>query len=104
VWTGRVRQSVPNPRRTRLMVEPLEDRSLMSAGFTIAALGDSLTAPYAHESYGAAGDQNWVEQLRAHDKHLTIDDVAVPGATSADLLAKGGQVDQVVNLVRHSGV
>src|SRR5262249_23256298 len=68
-------------------------------------LGDSLTAPYALQPFGVAGDQNWVEQLRAHDaKHLTINDVAVPGATSADLLADGGQVDTVAELVHNGSV
>jgi lysophospholipase L1-like esterase len=55
---------------------------------TIAAMGDSLTAPYAGAPYGAAGDRNWVEQLRANDARLVVDDFAVSSATSADLLAQ----------------
>ena len=102
---GRTRAAAPEPRRARLGVEPLEDRSLPSAGLTIAALGDSLTASYQNQPWGAAGDQNWVQQLAAHDAgRLTILDEAVAGATSADLLAAGGQVDTVAALVRQHQV
>ncbi len=104
-WSRRNRRAGPDPHRARLTVESLEDRSLPAAMLTIAALGDSLTAPYASQPYGAAGDQNWVEQLRTHDsKHLAINDVAVPGATSADLLAPGGQVDTVAALIQNGSV
>src|SRR5262249_61026319 len=105
VGARKSRASGPGRPRACLTVESLEDRSLPAAGLTIAALGDSLTAPYALQPFGVAGDQNWVEQLRAHDaKHLTINDVAVPGATSADLLADGGQVDTVAELVHNGSV
>jgi lysophospholipase L1-like esterase len=77
----------------------------MATGLTLAALGDSLTASYAGQPYGAAGDQNWVQQLAAHDAgRLTIVDEAVAGATSADLLAPGNQVDTVADLVRRHEV
>jgi lysophospholipase L1-like esterase len=53
-------------------------------------MGDSLTAPYTGQPWGAAGDQSWAQQLSAQGyKHLQIDNVAVAGATSASLLAQG---------------
>jgi lysophospholipase L1-like esterase len=53
-------------------------------------MGDSLTAPYTGQPWGAAGDQSWAQQLAARGyKRLTIDNVAVAGATSASLLAQG---------------
>jgi lysophospholipase L1-like esterase len=88
--------------RYRPALEPLDERVLPSATATIAAMGDSLTASYQGRPQGAAGDQNWVQQLQAEgDKHLAIDDVAVPGATSADL---GGQVAAVARLVQAGSV
>jgi lysophospholipase L1-like esterase len=61
-------------------------------------MGDSLSASYEGTPQGAAGDRNWVQLLQAEsDKHLAIDDVAVPGATSAAL---GPQVSAVVGLVQ----
>jgi lysophospholipase L1-like esterase len=40
--------------------------------------------------WGAAGDQSWAQQLAGQGyKHLTIDNLAVPGTTSASLLAQG---------------
>jgi lysophospholipase L1-like esterase len=100
---GRLSHSAPMRRpRCRLAVEQLEERSVLSAMATIAALGDSLTASYLGTPYGAAGDRNWVQQFQdAGDKHLAIDDVAVAGATSADL---GGQVATVVGLVQAGSV
>jgi lysophospholipase L1-like esterase len=92
VRAGRGRLAPPRPRRgrPRLEVEALEDRSLPSATISIAALGDSLTAPYAGHPWGAAGDQSWAKQLAARTyKHLSIDNVAVAGTTSASLLAQG---------------
>jgi lysophospholipase L1-like esterase len=77
----------------RLGIEPLEDRSLPSATVTLATLGDSLTASYAGQPWGAQGDQSWTQQLAAHDsRHLTIDNVAVSGATSSDALAQAKTV------------
>jgi hypothetical protein len=53
-------------------------------------MGDSLTAPYTGNPWGAAGDQSWAQQLTAQGyKHLSIDNVAVAGTTSASLLAQG---------------
>jgi hypothetical protein len=43
VRAGRGRLTPPRPR---LEVEALEGRSLPSATITLAAMGDSLTAPY----------------------------------------------------------
>jgi lysophospholipase L1-like esterase len=89
---GRDRRAATRPRRGRsgLEIETLEDRSLPSATITIAAMGDSLTAPYAGQPWGAAGDQSWAQQLAAQGyKHLEIDNLAVAGATSASLLAQG---------------
>jgi lysophospholipase L1-like esterase len=89
---GRGRPAAPRTRsgRHRSEVEALEDRSLPSATISIAAMGDSLTAPYTGQPWGKAGDQSWTQQLAAQGyKHLTIDNVAVAGATSASLLAQG---------------
>jgi lysophospholipase L1-like esterase len=53
-------------------------------------MGDSLTAPYTGHPWGAAGDQSWAQQLAARGyQHLSIDNVAVAGTTSASLLAQG---------------
>src|SRR5262249_36129920 len=100
---GRLSHAAPLRRPCcRLAVEQLEERTVLSATATIAALGDSLTASYLGTPYGAAGDRNWVQQLQAEgDKHLAIDDVAVPGTTSADL---GPQVATVAGLVRSGAV
>ena len=92
VRAGRGRPATPRPRRGRsgLEIEILEDRSLPSATIAIAAMGDSLTAPYAGQPWGAAGDQSWAQQLAAQGYQLLrIDNVAVPGTTSATLLAQG---------------
>jgi lysophospholipase L1-like esterase len=79
------------------MLEALEDRSLPSATITLAAMGDSLTASYAGTPWGVFGDQSWTQQLAAHDaRHLTIDNVAVPGATSSDVLAQARTVAGLV--------
>src|SRR5262249_61276473 len=86
----------------RLAVEHLDDRTLPAATATIAVLGDSLSASYQGTPQGAAGDRNWVQLLQAEgDKHLAIDDVAVPGATSATL---GPQVATMAGLVRSGAV
>jgi lysophospholipase L1-like esterase len=86
----------------RLSVEHLDERTLPSATATIAVLGDSLSASYQGTPQGAAGDRNWVQLLQAEgDKHLAIDDVAVPGATSAAL---GPQVATVAGLVQSGAV
>jgi lysophospholipase L1-like esterase len=82
----------------RPAVEQLDDRVLPSATATIAVMGDSLSASYQGSPQGAAGDRSWVQLLQAEaDKHLALDDVAAPGATSADL---GPQVAAVAGLVR----
>src|SRR5262245_4792490 len=101
----RRRSAVRARRRTpsfRPVLETLEAREVLSATATIAVMGDSLSASYQGTPQGAAGDRNWVQLLQAEgDKHLAFDDVAVPGATSADL---GGQVATVVGLVRTGSV
>jgi lysophospholipase L1-like esterase len=87
----------------RLALEQLGERALPSATAMVAALGDSLSASYAGTPQGAAGDRNWVQQLQAEgNKHLAIDDVAVPGASSADVL--GSQVPAVASLVQAGSV
>src|SRR5947209_4644450 len=92
IFIKRLLASAANARptvRPCLAVERLEDRTVPST-VTIAAMGDSITATYTGQPWGAAGDHNWVEQLRSHEgRRLAIDDVAVAGATSADLLAQG---------------
>jgi lysophospholipase L1-like esterase len=100
---GRDLAGTPRPRpQFRPALEPLDERTLPSATATIAAMGDSLTASYQGTPQGAAGNQNWVQQLQAEgDKHLAIDDVAIRGATSADL---GPQVAIVVSLVQAGSV
>jgi hypothetical protein len=65
VRPGRNRLAPPRPRRGPLEVETLEDRSLPSTTVSIAAMGDSLTAPYTGQPWGAAGDQSWTQQLAA---------------------------------------
>jgi lysophospholipase L1-like esterase len=89
----------------RLALEYLEDRTVPSGVTTIATMGDSLTAPYpSWAPWGAAGDQSWAQQLAAQgNKHLAIDNVAVPGTTSSQLLT-GGQVSTVAHLVSTGAV
>src|SRR6516164_2005320 len=96
------RAAVRAARRTpsfRPALETLEARdvpALPPATATIAVMGDSLSASYQGTPQGSAGDRNWVQLLQAEsDKHLALDDVAVPGATSASL---GPQVATVVGL------
>jgi lysophospholipase L1-like esterase len=99
---GHDRAGTRRPRRFQPALEQLDERVLLSATATIAAMGDSLTASYAGRPQGAAGDRNWVQLLQAEgDKHLAIDDVAVPGATSATL---GPQVATVAGLVQSGAV
>jgi lysophospholipase L1-like esterase len=90
------------PSVQRLLLELLEDRNLLSATIRVGVMGDSLSAPYAGQPYGAAGDQNWVELLRTlRPENVTIYDEAVPGATSSSLL-DGGQQTAVASLIaRH---
>jgi lysophospholipase L1-like esterase len=92
------------PTRCWLAMECLEDRCLLSATLRIGAMGDSLTAPYAGQFWGTAGDRNWVEQFRAlRTKDITIYDQAVSGATSTSLLA-GGQATAVADLAAHGAI
>jgi lysophospholipase L1-like esterase len=98
------RAAVRAARRTpsfRPALETLEARdvpALPPATATIAVMGDSLSASYQGTPQGSAGDRNWVQLLQAEsDKHLALDDVAVPGATSATI---GPQVATVAGLVR----
>jgi lysophospholipase L1-like esterase len=97
--TGRGRAGARRPRPPlRPAVEQLDDRVLPSATATIAVMGDSLSAFYQGTPQGAAGDRSWVQLLQAQgDRHLALNDVAVPGATSAAL---GPQVATVAGLVR----
>jgi lysophospholipase L1-like esterase len=98
---GRAATGRPRPP-FRPALEQLDERTLPAATVTIAALGDSLSASYLGTPQGAAGDRNWVQQLQAEgDKHLAIDDVAVPGASSASL---GNQLAQVLPLVQAGSV
>ena len=77
---------------------------LLSASLSIAAMGDSLTAPYAGKPYVAPGERNWVEQLEVlRANHVQIYDEAVAGATSSSLLAQG-QAAAVADLVAHGVV
>jgi lysophospholipase L1-like esterase len=75
-------------RRGSLELEVLSERFLPSATpLRLAVMGDSLSAPYAGEPYGAAGDRSWVEQLPAlRPMKVVIADEAFPGATSDSLL------------------
>jgi lysophospholipase L1-like esterase len=99
-WAERAPARVPCRRP---VLEALEDRSLPSAVTTIATLGDSLTATYSGELWGGAGDRSWAQLLAAEgDKHLAIDNVAVAGATSSDVL--NGQVAAVAHLVATGAV
>jgi lysophospholipase L1-like esterase len=78
---------------------------------TIAALGDSLSDPYAGYTgkenpmtgfpyWGNAGDKNWVEQFRAaRGNDLAVANFARAGATSAELLAQG-QHTAVADMIR----
>jgi lysophospholipase L1-like esterase len=76
--------------RYRPHLEVLEDRNLLSTALGLGAMGDSLTAPYWRLGYSLSGDHSWAEQLQIlRGNLLTIADVAVPGETSASLLARG---------------
>jgi lysophospholipase L1-like esterase len=90
--------------KPRLTIECLEDRSLPSATLSIGAMGDSLTASYAGQPYGAAGDQSWAVQLQTlRAEHITIYNEAVPGTTSTTLLSQG-QDTAVAGLVAGDAV
>jgi lysophospholipase L1-like esterase len=88
----------------RPRLERLEDRAVPAGLLRLATLGDSLTAPYPPTAaYGAAGDRSWAEQLQLlHPDKVDITNVAVPGATSADVLAD--QAPLVADLVAHHRV
>src|SRR5262249_7980470 len=75
-------------RRPPLAAECLGDRVLPSATpLRLAVLGDSLSASYTGQPYGAAGDQSWVTQLQTlRAAKVAIHDIAFPGATSNSLL------------------
>jgi lysophospholipase L1-like esterase len=73
---------------------PLATRRV-SAG----AMGDDVTAPYAGQPYGSAGDRSWVEQFRAVEPtSVILYDKAVVGATAATVVS-GGQATTVAGLV-----
>jgi lysophospholipase L1-like esterase len=100
------RSSAPpaRPRTCRPRLEALEERAVPAGLLRLATLGDSLSAPYPPTSpWGTNGDQSWTQQLgqlRAGEVEIT--NVAVPGATSADVLA--GQAGQVADLVAQGKV
>jgi lysophospholipase L1-like esterase len=103
---------INNSRRSRFAnspyrpgIEGLEDRSMPAALTTIATLGDSLTAAYpSNTPRGIAGDQSWVQQLQAQGyHHLAIDNLAVSGATSADIFTDG-QVATAAHLISTGNV
>jgi lysophospholipase L1-like esterase len=77
----------------------LEDRAVPAGLLRLATLGDSLTAPYPPSApWGANGDHSWTEQLQLlRPDKIAITNVAVPGATSADVLAN--QAPVVADLV-----
>src|SRR2546421_9579656 len=91
--------------RTPLRLEALDDRVLLSATpLRLAVLGDSLSASYAGQPYGAAGDLGWVQQVQNLDGNkIDIHDEAFPGATSNALLSSenghAAQVPAVVDLI-----
>jgi lysophospholipase L1-like esterase len=67
-------------------------------------MGDSLTASYAGQPYGVAGDQSWAVQLQTlRANHITIYNEAVPGTTSTTLLSQG-QDTTVAGLVASDAV
>src|SRR5262249_21200506 len=70
-------------------LEPLEDRAVPAGLLRLAALGDSLTAPYpADAPWGADGDRSWAQQLQLlRPDRVDLVNLAAPGATSADGLA-----------------
>jgi lysophospholipase L1-like esterase len=82
----------------------LEDRAVPAALLRLAALGDSLSAAYPPNSpWGAGGDHSWTEQLQAlRPGKIQVTTLAVPGATSADVLA--GQAPQAAALVAQGRV
>jgi lysophospholipase L1-like esterase len=88
-------------------VEALDDRVLLSATpLRLAVMGDSLSASYTGQPYGAAGDLSWVQQLQNLDgKKIVLHDEAFPGATSNSLLhsesGHAAQVPAVVDLIQH---
>src|SRR5262245_61515123 len=97
--TGTFRMLTPRKTRGRaaLNVEALGDRLLPSATpLRLAVMGDSLSAPYAGQPYGVAGDRSWVEQLQAlRSTTIAITDEAFAGATSNSLLhSEAGHVAQ----------
>jgi lysophospholipase L1-like esterase len=70
-------------------LEILEDRSLPAVSFTLGAMGDSLTAPYAGLR-ALQGGRSWAEQLSIfRADQVSIVNFAVPGATSSTLIAQG---------------
>jgi lysophospholipase L1-like esterase len=98
-YTGAVRKPAPRKRsgRAPLNVEALGDRLLPSATpLRLAVLGDSLSAPYASQPWGTAGDRSWVEQLQGlRGTKIAITDEAFAGATSNSLLhSEAGHVAQ----------
>jgi lysophospholipase L1-like esterase len=104
---GRNRQHPSRrPARCSPTLEQLADRTLLTATVRIAAMGDSLTAPYTGHPWGANGDQSWVQQLQAlRSDQITVYNVAVAGATSADLISHHqNQARAVATLVAQHAV
>src|SRR5439155_1229598 len=83
--SGRAPYSSP-----RLSLEALEGRALPSATVSIGVMGDSLSARYAPGTGPDIPGLLWVEQIETlRSKKITIENRAVAGATSSDLLAQG---------------
>jgi lysophospholipase L1-like esterase len=101
----RSRQTKP-PATCHPAVEPLETRTVLTAALRIAAMGDSLTAPYTGEYWGSNGDLSWVQQLQAlRPGQITIYNEAVAGATSADVISRHQrQAETVASLVARRSV
>jgi lysophospholipase L1-like esterase len=108
-YTGTVRKPAPRKRAAGAPpnVEALDDRVMLSATpLRLAVMGDSLSASYAGQPYGAAGDRSWVQQLQNLDgRKIVLHDEAFAGATSNSLLhsesGHAAQVPAVVDLIHH---
>jgi lysophospholipase L1-like esterase len=70
---------------------------LSATPLRLAVIGDSLSASYAGELWGAAGDQSWTTQLQTLRSHqITIQNEAFAGATTNSLFhSEAGQAAQV---------
>jgi hypothetical protein len=104
---GRNRQHLSRrPARCFPTLEQLPDRTLLTATLRIAAMGDSLTAPYTGHPWGQNGDLSWAQQIQAlRSGQITVYNAAVAGATSADLISHHqNQARAVATLVAQHAV